>query len=336
MPPLRGVRLGVCLLILAALIPGCSNPSPPTSPLSPTSPTPPAAAGLSVACPDAQMVLAPSAAGVIVTYSLPSPAGGRAPATVSCAPASGDVFPVGPTRVTCTATDTAAVTATCAFDVNVQRVPQLTRTKFLAFGDSVTAGEVTVPTLGGAAAGRGSFSGQVVLPMAAYPAVLQERLTRRYSLQRITVENAGVPKESAAAAVPRFRNALRASRPDVVLLLQGYNDLGSPSSRRAASSALEEMAKEARGAGARLFMATLTPSIPGRDRAPEPSAVLAMNDAIRSIAAGERAGLVDLYQAALPNLQTWIGIDGLHPTEAGYAGIADTFFAAINADLETR
>ena len=145
-----------------------------------------------------------------------------------------------------------------------------------------------------------------------------------------------MPKELAAEAVARFRNALRASRPDVVLLLQGYNDLGSPSARRAASSALEEMAKEARGAGARLFMATLTPSVPGRDRAPEPSSILAMNDAIRSLAAGERAALVDLYQAALPNLQTWIGIDGLHPTEAGYAGIADAFYAAITADLEAR
>jgi lysophospholipase L1-like esterase len=218
----------------------------------------------------------------------------------------------------------------------VQRVPQLTRTKFLAFGDSVTAGEVTAPALGPATTGRGSISAQIVLPMAAYPAVLNERLTRRYSLQRITVENAGVPREAAAEAVPRFRNAMRASRPDVVLLLQGYNDLGSPSTRRAASSALEEMAKEARGFGARVFLATLTPGVPGRNRAPDPSSILAMNDSIRALAAGERAVLVDLYQAVLPNLQTWIGVDGLHPTEAGYAGIADTFFAAITADLEAR
>ncbi len=172
--------------------------------------------------------------------------------------------------------------------------------------------------------------------MSAYPAVLSERLSRRYSLQRITMENAGVPKELAAEAVPRFRNALRASRPEVLLLLEGYNDLGSPSSRRAAISALEAMAKESRGVGARVFLATLTPGIPGRDRAPEPSAILAMNDSIRALAAGEGAILVDLYQAALPNLQTWIGIDGLHPTEAGYAGIADAFFAAVTADLEAR
>ncbi len=93
-------------------------------------------------------LLAPSATGVAVTYAVPSPAGGRAPATVNCSPASGDVFPVGPTRVTCTATDAAAATATCTFDVTVARVPQLTRTRFLAFGDSVTAGEVTAPVAG--------------------------------------------------------------------------------------------------------------------------------------------------------------------------------------------
>ena len=44
--------------------------------------------------------------------------------------------------------------------------------------------------------------------------------------------------------------------------------------------------------------------------------------------------LVDLYAAFLPHAEAWTGVDGLHPTEAGYALIAETFFAAIRADLE--
>lgn len=52
--------------------------------------------------------------------------------------------------------------------------------------------------------------------------------------------------------------------------------------------------------------------------------------------AGEGAVLVDLYQATLPNASAWIGVDGLHPTEAGYAFIAETFYAAVRADLERR
>jgi lysophospholipase L1-like esterase len=45
---------------------------------------------------------------------------------------------------------------------------------------------------------------------------------------------------------------------------------------------------------------------------------------------------VDLYQAMLPNAAAWIGVDGLHPTEAGYAFIAESFYAAVRADLERR
>jgi len=32
----------------------------------------------------------------------------------------------------------------------------------------------------------------------------------------------------------------------------------------------------------------------------------------------------------------YIGVDGLHPNEAGYAKIADLFFQAIQANLEVR
>ena len=99
---------------------------------------------------------------------------------------------------------------------------------------------------------------------------------------------------------------------------------------------MERMAKDVRGYGARLFMATLTPPVPGRLRAIDTSAIVAYNDDIRTLAAGEGAVLVDLYQAMLPNASAWIGVDGLHPTEAGYAFIAEAFFAAVRADLERR
>ena len=43
---------------------------------------------------------------------------------------------------------------------------------------------------------------------------------------------------------------------------------------------------------------------------------------------------VDLYGGMLPEAEQLIGIDGLHPTEAGYRRIADLFFAAIQRDLQ--
>jgi lysophospholipase L1-like esterase len=45
--------------------------------------------------------------------------------------------------------------------------------------------------------------------------------------------------------------------------------------------------------------------------------------------------LVDVFGAIEPDLPRLIGIDDLHPTEEGNQVIARTFFAAIQANLET-
>jgi hypothetical protein len=44
--------------------------------------------------------------------------------------------------------------------------------------------------------------------------------------------------------------------------------------------------------------------------------------------------LVDLYPVFEGNLDTLLGPDGLHPTEAGYQKMAETFFATIRERLE--
>lgn len=243
---------------------------------------------------------------------------------------------MGTTSVGCTATDAAAVTASCTFDVVVAPAPQLARTHFLAFGDSITAGEVTVPVTSGLLFGRGPQYRQVILPTVSYPTVLERLLVARYPAQEPYVVNAGRAGQAAADAEPRLLSTLVTDRPDVVLLLMGYNDLRSSADRLRAVATVERMAKDVRGYGARLFLGTLTPGIPGRLRSLEPTAILAFNDAMRTLAAGEDAVLVDLYQVFLPNVNAWVGVDGLHPTEAGYAVIAETFYAAIRADLEVR
>ena len=48
----------------------------------------------------------------------------------------------------------------------------------------------------------------------------------------------------------------------------------------------------------------------------------------------EGAMFVDLYNGIMPEVATLIGVDGLHPTEAGYRRIAEVFLAAIAANLE--
>ena len=54
-----------------------------------------------------------------VTYGEPAPADNCPGATASCAPPSGDPFPLGTTTVVCSATDGAGLTAGCDFDVTV-------------------------------------------------------------------------------------------------------------------------------------------------------------------------------------------------------------------------
>jgi lysophospholipase L1-like esterase len=66
------------------------------------------------------------------------------------------------------------------------------------------------------------------------------------------------------------------------------------------------------------------------------SVVRAFNGELRAIAAGEGAVVVDLYAALSTDVGRYIGVDGHHPTEAGYQRIADGFLARISAELERR
>ena len=43
---------------------------------------------------------------------------------------------------------------------------------------------------------------------------------------------------------------------------------------------------------------------------------------------------VDLYNGMLADADQLIGVDGLHPNEAGYRRIAEVFFSAIKRELE--
>lgn len=208
----------------------------------------------------------------------------------------------------------------------------------MAFGDSITSGEVTFPVNGVTPTGQ-SFTlfPLVLVPSAAYPTVLADLLASRYVLQRqdLRVSNDGLGGEAARNAFSRFLQIYNQRHPEVLLLMEGYNDIGDTTSgaQSGAAEALNRMASEARNRGTRVFIATLAPSRPGF-RAQPLATIQAFNDRIRGVARGEGAGLVDVYEALLSGVSIYIGDDGLHPTELGYRKIAETFFAAIRADLE--
>ena len=107
---------------------------------SPTSPS----SGFTLTCPPRTTVQTTTATAQ-VTYAAPASSGGQPPIATSCAPPSGSAFAVGTTIVTCQGTDARGQSDSCHPVIDVARLPTLEATRFLAFGDSITAGEVTVP-----------------------------------------------------------------------------------------------------------------------------------------------------------------------------------------------
>ena len=325
------------ILILAALAVGCGGSDTPTSPSNPGGGSGgDVVSGPTIVCP-ANISASTTTSTAQVAFPAPTVSGGLAPVTVSCTPTSGATFQLGSTNVSCTASDSRSRQAVCGFSVNVVRIPTLQRTSFLAFGDSTTAGEVTVPTSGGTTIdGFPSFK-LVLVPSASYPTQLQALLRTRYITQQtaISVASSGVPGERATTGATRLPGVLSAVRPEVVLLLEGYNDLALGVNQVGpAATAIETMAKEARNRGARVYIASLTPPRPGGRNALPADWIATYNARLRSVAAGENAVFVDLYQALVTNVTLYIGTDGLHPTEIGYQKIAETFFNSIQATLQ--
>ncbi|MSO35565.1 MAG: HYR domain-containing protein [Acidobacteria bacterium] len=334
--PFKITRVVVATLFLGIGM-ACGSTGTPTAPTPTPTPTPPpVAAEPTLACPDPVLASTTAAAGIAVTYAAPTAEGGQAPVSVTCTPESGTMFRIGQTSVECSATDALERTASCAFPVAVTRIPSISKTRFLAFGDSITAGEVTVPVASSGGFGPRSFK-LVQVPAAAYPTVLAIQLAARYRAQEdaIAVANYGLGGEKAINARDRFIAALDVVRPDAVLLMEGSNDIGRGEDGAASGAAQEirNMAAEARRCGMRVFIATIAPGRPG-SKTIAPFLITDYNNRMRTVAASEGAILVDVNAALSTDVNRYIGIDGLHPTELGYARIAETFFAAIRAEFE--
>lgn len=319
----------------------------------PTGPTPPPPAEIeppTIACPMSQTVTSSLNVPIVVTYGAPVTMGGKAPVATACSPESGSVFPVGVTPVTCTATDAEQRTSSCSVEIVVAAPPQIAITRFVAFGDSITAGED-----GSALTAMGHSLGDadgrlfpfVVLAGREYPTVLQNELRSRYTLQgaSIGVRNVGVQSERAgdAATLTRFQREVVGGGHQAVLLMEGANDLrdaydGSSRAIPDAISNLRSMVRTARGAGIRPYLGTLPPAFRDSPCGPPCRGLAAdlvpgFNDQVRGVAAAEGISLVDVY-AAFSGDRTLISADGLHPNAAGYERIARAFFESIRATVE--
>jgi lysophospholipase L1-like esterase len=163
-------------------------------------------------------------------------------------------------------------------------------------------------------------------------------LSARYSAQTFAVINEGNGGEFIAAGAADLPRVLAQDVPEVVLLQEGTNDInsgGDPETQMTTIvTKLREMIRFARSRGVLVFVGTLTPQRVGACRGYAPAYIGPLNDRIRFMVAGEDARLVDLYAAFGGVAGAEIGPDGLHPSEAGYQKIADTFFDVIKQRLE--
>jgi lysophospholipase L1-like esterase len=271
-----------------------------------------------------------------VNYGAPTITGGKAPVTVSCTPVSGSSFPVGTTQVTCTATDAQQRTASCLLPVTISRLPQLQKTNFVAFGDSITAGED-----GNLSSSRPGLL--VFLVGREYPTVLGQRLAAAYPAQAagIRVTNRGQPTELAGnlATLSRFSQVLGEGY-EVVLIMEGTNDVGSRDTRVLTQTIanLRNMLSQAMSRNVVPYLATVPPMVRDRSRTLGATTIPFLNPLIRQLASESGVTLVDVAAAfggdGPLDSSSLLNTDGLHPTEAGYQVIAGAFFEKLQTTLE--
>ena len=333
-------RLRAVALVLAVLTAGCGDDTP----TAPTPTTPGTIAVALLSCPPSVERQSVDAWPVTISWDPPTVAGIPVDKG-SCSPVSGSAFPIGTSMVVCTA-DQTSLASSCSFSITITPpAPTLRFTRFMAFGDSITAGEVGDSVLPPGVTAREILArlravrgrpipgtSNAVQPLNAYPAQLHNLLTSAYAPQLISVANEGLSGEHASEGVSRLTASLLAGQPEVLMLFEGFNDIDdTPNNVASIAADLRSMALNAQGRGVEVLLATLTPVTDAREEAhPGTRAtIIALNAEIRGIAAAlGLGGVVDLY-AALDGVPGTIGADGFHPTVTGYRRMATFFFAEI-------
>ena len=344
--------MATCVALAGGFI--ACNESSVVPPLAPSPLNPEKVGELTIACPADVLVQSQDGQAVPISYPAPVIQGGEAPVVSSCTPESGSAFPIGTTEGRCTTSDSLGQAASCTFTQVVLAPPMLAVTNILAFGDSLTAGVVSLAI---------RAIGQLE-PQNSYPTRLEDGLGQAYRVQTITVANEGLPGERATNAASRLQSALVMHNPEVVLLMEGTNDLGHPvATVETALAGMQTMLGLVAGAGAAAVVGTIPPIRPLPNLVDTAAEVAPYNDGLRALAAARGVRLVDLYEVinngncptrpldglgatrdfhrgllvdirGIHQSITCIGDDHIHPTAEGYQLMADAFFDHIVATYD--
>ena len=203
-------------------------------------------------------------------------------------------------------------------------------TRYMAFGDSITWGAMSAWEAGFifAAANGG------------YPERMQASLNLLHSPQQFTVFNEGLPGELVLNALPRFRMLLTSRRPEVVLLLEGINDISNDFDPARVAAALFQLVDAATVAGAPVVVATMYQTYAvvdptGHYRSNGAGLLPLFNAEVRRLSAARvNVHLLDLEP--LMRDRALIGADGIHLTDAGHELLANLFRQRVEAAFTVR
>lgn len=152
------------------------------------------------------------------------------------------------------------------------------------------------------------------------------------------VKNFGIGGEDTQEGLARIDNVLRdnALTGDVLLLMEGTNDISRGYTIESIRFNLNEMAKRAEARGMTVIHATTIPRLPNAKFDPQNITNTELNQNIRDMAGFRERKLADPYEvfSATPNLFTsyyYTGADDPvgHPNAAGYDLLAQVFLDVI-------
>jgi lysophospholipase L1-like esterase len=207
-------------------------------------------------------------------------------------------------------------------------------TRFLAFGDSITWGAYS------------GFDPRFVFDSSGtgYPERLQVALNSYHVPQVFTVDNQGQPGEQVRYAPERLRMLLLPPnpRPQVVLLLEGINDLSNGVPPQDVVTWLRQTINVALAQNIPVVVATMFQTyevfdpIKQETRSNGAESVPDYNVRIRQMVAsmGPNVHLVDLEPLMLD--RRMVGNDGVHNTDLGHETIARAFLQGIERAFPVR
>lgn len=153
------------------------------------------------------------------------------------------------------------------------------------------------------------------------------------------VVNLGISGATAAQAATQELPVALDAAPSIAVVWLGVNDFQARVSLTAFAADLTRILGALKAqTGARLFVGNLPdlrllPAFAGRDPAALDAEVEAWNAQIARAAQDAGATVVDIYRswAAARDRGALVSGDGLHPTTAGYARLAELFWQAIHS-----